>query len=142
VDTKRGLTSRRSQLLLALAVPSRLAGRFTSRVGGGSAFCVRHLQAPMSTIEFIAIFGGLFFWPTFMVFHHRWSRKARILGLVFLSTLLGTFGFGGWFIYVLSHGSSIHQLWPLQFVFPIITIGSFIASFILTFACDEKGDVV
>ena len=38
----RGLTSRRSQPPLALAVP---LSRFTSRVGGGSAFFVRPLRA-------------------------------------------------------------------------------------------------
>jgi len=96
----------------------------------------------MSTIDFIAIFGGLFYWPVFMVFHHRWSGKAKLLGLVFLSTLIATFGFGGWLIYVLSHGDSIHRLWPLQFVFPFLTIGSLIASCIVTFVFDEKGDVI
>jgi len=96
----------------------------------------------MSIIDFIALFGGLLYWPVFMMFHRRWSGKARLLGFVFLSTLLGTLGFGGWFIYVLSHGDSIHRLWPLQFVFPIITIGSLLASFTFTFFFDDKGDAV
>jgi hypothetical protein len=39
-----GLTSRRSQRLVAIAVP---LSRFTSRVGGGSAFFVRlHERTP------------------------------------------------------------------------------------------------
>src|ERR1035441_1842685 len=41
------LTSRRSQPPLALAVP---LSRFTSRVGGGSAFFVRHHLRAMKTL--------------------------------------------------------------------------------------------
>ena len=96
----------------------------------------------MSTIDFIVIFGGLFYWPVFMVFHHRWSTKAKLLGLVFLSTLVATLGFAGLFAFLLSHGHPIEQIWPLQFVFPIFTIGSLIASFTVTFAFDANGDVV
>ena len=95
----------------------------------------------MGPLEFIAIFGGLFHWPIFMVFHRRWSVKAKLLSVVFFGTLAAVFGFGGWFIFMLNHGHSIHYLWPFQFVFPIITISSFVASFTVTFVFDDEGDV-
>src|SRR5664280_1426372 len=57
-----GLTSRRSQPPLALAVP---LSRFTSQVGGGSAFYVRHLmkwkpfKIPFTIRVVVFIFGAV-----------------------------------------------------------------------------------
>src|SRR5271157_5875792 len=63
MTTASRLTSRRSQPPLALAVP---LSRFTSRVGGGSAFYVRLLMIPrkvwiwsatLSSVRFLAFLG-------------------------------------------------------------------------------------
>lgn len=45
--------------------------------------------------------AGLMFWPVFMLFHRRWSPRARRLFIVFLVTLgflasFATFAFGPW----------------------------------------------
>jgi hypothetical protein len=72
-----------------------------------------------------------------MIFHRRWSRKAKLLLCIFLGTIAAVAGLGSLFFKF-----DIHLIWPLQFVFPIITIVSLLASFTMTVVFDDEGNVV
>jgi len=98
----------------------------------------------MTSLVFIAIFGGLFYWPVFMVFHHRWSFKAKLLFGVFATNLVVLIGIRCAWVYIVDHFGpfDIEAVWPLQFVFPVLTIASFVASLTVTFAFDDKGDAI
>ena len=91
----------------------------------------------MRPLEFTALFGGLVYWPAYMIFHRRWSRKARFLLYIFFGTIAAVAGLGSLF-YVID----IHLIWPLQFVFPIITIVSLLMSFVTTIVFDDEGNIV
>ena len=91
----------------------------------------------MGPLEFTALFGGLIYWPAFMIFHRRWSRKAKFLLYVFLGTIAAVGGLGSLFFVF-----DIHLIWPLQFVFPIITIVSLVVSFAMTVVFDDEGNAV
>ncbi len=91
----------------------------------------------MGALEFTALFGGLLYWPAFMAFHRRWSPKARLLLYVFLGTVASVGCLGSLFFVC-----DIHLIWPLQFVFPIITFFSLLASFALTVVLDDEGNIV
>ena len=90
----------------------------------------------MGPLEFTALFGGLFYWPVYMIFHRRWSQKAKWLFGIFLGTIAATGLLGSLFLRF-----DIHLIWPLQFVFPIITILSLFASFVTTVVSDDEGNV-
>jgi len=91
----------------------------------------------MGPIAFAALFGGLFYWPVYMIFHRRWSQKARRLFGIFLGTIAATGVLGSLFLVF-----NIHLIWPLQFVFPIITFLSLITSFVTTVVSDDEGNVL
>jgi drug/metabolite transporter (DMT)-like permease len=91
----------------------------------------------MGPLEFTALFGGLIYWPAYMIFHRRWSRKARLLLYVFLGTIASVGCLGSLFFIF-----SIHLIWPLQFVFPITTIVSLLMSLVITVLFDDEGNVV
>lgn len=54
----------------------------------------------MDALSFIAIFGGLFYWPIFMVFHRHWSFKAKLLFSLFATNLVVLVGFCYAWIYI------------------------------------------
>jgi hypothetical protein len=90
----------------------------------------------MGPLEFTALFGGLVYWPVFMIFHRRWSLKAKWLFGIFLGTIAAVGVLGSLFLIF-----DIHLIWPLQFVFPIITLLSLFASFVTTVVFDNDGNV-
>lgn len=91
----------------------------------------------MEPIEFSALFGGLIYWPAYMIFRRRWSRKATLLFYVFVGTIAGVGGLGSLFLVF-----DIHLIWPLQFAFPILTIVSLLMSFVITLVFDDEGNIV
>jgi len=87
------------------------------------------------------LFGGLAYWPIYMIFHRRWSRKARLLFGIFWGTAAAVAGLGGLLLSLFRRGFSIQALWPLQFLFPLVTLVSLAASFAATVAFDDEGNV-
>ena len=90
----------------------------------------------MTPLEFAALFGGLVYWPVYMTFHRRWSPKAKWLFGIFLGTIAAVGALGSLFLVF-----DIHLIWPLQFVFPIITFLSLLISFAATVVFDDEGNV-
>ncbi len=90
----------------------------------------------MGPLEFTALFGGLLYWPVYMLFHRRWSQKSKWLFGIFLGTILTIGWLGSLFLTF-----DIHLTWPLQFVFPIVTGVSLFESFVVTVVSDEEGNV-
>ena len=109
-------------------------------VGEGELLLVT-VPSTMEPLAFIAFFGGLAYWPIFMVFHRRWSAKAKVLAGIFLGTLGSLAAVGGFFILMVRRGYDIHTLWPLQFVPPIITCLSLAISLGATVVLDDDGNV-
>ena len=102
---------------------------------------VRHRD--VDALSFIAIFGGLFYWPIFMVFHRHWSFKAKLLFSLFATNLVVLVGFCYAWIYIVHHFGpfDIEAVWPLQFVFPLITWFSLVLAVAVTFGFTDEGNV-
>jgi uncharacterized membrane protein YhaH (DUF805 family) len=76
----------------------------------------------------LTLFGGLFYWPTYMVVQRRWSSRARRLLVVFLFTLGvdATLAVFFWFMWEWRY-FGYHQL-PLLYLFPLINLASLVVS--------------
>jgi hypothetical protein len=95
----------------------------------------------MGPFEAACIFGGLVYWPIYMLFHRRWSLKAKLLLAIFLGTIGAAGTLGALFLALAKKGVGIEATWPLQVGFPIITVASLLASFTITVVFDDKGNI-
>ena len=98
----------------------------------------------MGQIEFIAIFGGLFYWPMFMLVYRRWSFRAKAVSVIFVTTLAAILGLRGAFTVIVHQFGpfDVEAVWPMQFLFPMVTVVSLLNSTVATFVFDDKGNVV
>lgn len=97
----------------------------------------------MDALSFLMIFGGLFYWPVFMAFHRHWSFKAKMLSGIFATNLVVLVGIHYAWIHIVNRFGpfDLETVWPLQLVFPLITLFSLAISLGVTIAFDNEGNV-